>query len=133
MKLLASKSNERKRKGDKERTDIRSKDKTSHVHSGTSGGSPRFEWVPLFFLPVDKLKSSDRESSTEIHVREEGARRQEWKKNRGNERGIRGEDTNPGNGKREVDTRLTAVGAWEKQRGSAGQRGTRTSVVPTWS
>jgi len=94
VKRVTSKRNERKRKGDKERTDIGSKDKTSHLHSGTSGGSPRFEWVPLFFLQVDKLKSSDRESFTEIHVREEGARRQEWKKNRGNERGIRGEDTN---------------------------------------
>lgn len=69
------------------------------------------------------MKSSDRESSTEIHVREEGARRQEWKKNRENERGIRGEDTNPGNGKREVDARLTVVGAREKQRGGAEQGG----------
>lgn len=67
------------------------------------------------------MKSSDRESSTEIHVREEGARRQEWKKNRGNERGIRGEDTNPGGAKREVDARLTAVG--ERERNSGNTRG----------
>lgn len=59
-----------------------------------SRGPPRFEWVPLFFLPVDKLKSSDRENSTEIHVHEEGARRQEWKKNRVNERRIPEKDTN---------------------------------------
>lgn len=52
-------------------------DRTSHAQPNADRGPPRFERVPLFFLPVDKLKSSDRENSTEIHAREEGARRQE--------------------------------------------------------
>lgn len=94
-------------------------DGTSRAHPGTpSPGPPRFQWVPLFFLPVDKLKSSDRENCSEIQVREEGARRQEWKKNRADERGIREEDTN-------TDTAREGRG-WKGLKGYRGSWTTET-------